>query len=73
MKKGLGNLLDALSKADGGVSMSITEFKEAQYGIPLKHYCLQYLFGSTGLRYGGFYLLAGKPKSCKSPFAFFLA
>lgn len=53
--------------------MSINEFKEAQYGLPLKHYCLQYLFGSTGLRYGGFYMAAGKPKSCKSPFAFFLS
>lgn len=57
-------------KADGGLAMSVTEFKEAQYGIPLKHYCLQYLFGSTGLRYGGVYLAAGKPKSCKSPFVF---
>lgn len=73
MAKGLGALLDSLESADGGVSMSIDEFKDAQFGIPLKHYCLQYLFGSTGLRYGGFYLLGGKPKSCKSPYAFFLA
>lgn len=71
-KTGMEALLSELKKADGGVAMSIQEFKEAQYGIPLKHYCLQYLFGSTGLRYGGFYCLAGKPKSCKSPFAFFL-
>ena len=68
----LSNLLKAVKKADGGIAMSIKDFREAQYGIPLKHYCLQYLFGSTGLRYGGFYLLGGKPKSCKSPFAFFL-
>lgn len=68
----IADLIESVRKADGGIAMSINEFKEAQYGIPLKHYCLQYLFGSTGLRYGGFYLLAGKPKSCKSPFAFFL-
>ena len=67
------DLLASVRKADGGIAMSVNEFKEAQYGIPLKHYCLQYLFGSTGLRYGGFYMLGGKPKSCKSPFAFFLA
>ena len=73
MNKGLGSLLDSLQAADGGMSMCIKEFKDAQFGLPLKHYCLQYLFGSTGLRYGGFYMLAGKPKSCKSPFAFFLA
>lgn len=72
-KKGLSALLEKLQTADGGIAMSINEFKEAQYGLPLKHYCLQYLFGSTGLRYGGFYMLAGKPKSCKSPCAFFLA
>lgn len=69
----ISDLIATVRKADGGIAMSINEFKEAQYGIPLKHYCLQYLFGSTGLRYGGFYLLAGKPKSCKSPFAFFLS
>ena len=69
----IADLMASVRKADGGLAMSIEEFKEAQFGLPLKHYCLQYLFGSTGLRYGGFYLLAGKPKSCKSPFAFFLA
>lgn len=73
MKKGLSALLEGLQKADGGICMSVNEFKEAQYGLPLKHYCLQYLFGSTGLRYGGFYMCAGKPKSCKSPFVFDLA
>lgn len=72
-KSSLNALLNTLSKADGGISMSIQEFKDAQYGLPLKHYCLQYLFGSTGLRYGGFYMTAGKFKTCKSPFAFWLA
>lgn len=72
-KNMIADLLAAVKKADGGIAMSINEFKEAQFGIPLKHYCLQYLFGSTGMRYGGFYMMAGKPKSCKSPFAFFLA
>ena len=69
----LDELLNSLQKADGGISMSVEEYKEAQYGMPLPHYCLQYLFGSTGLRYGGFYMLAGKPKVCKSPFGFWLA
>ena len=71
--KVITDLLASVKKADGGIAMSVNDFKEAQFGIPLKHYCLQYLFGSTGLRYGGFYMLGGKPKSCKSPFAFFLA
>lgn len=69
----LDDLMEKLHKADGGISMSVAEYKEAQYGLPLPHYCLQYLFGSTGLRYGGFYMLAGKPKVCKSPFGFWLA
>lgn len=73
MAKSLDALLEGLQKADGGISMSVAEYKEAQYGLPLPHYCLQYLFGSTGLRYGGFYMLAGKPKVCKSPFGFWLA
>lgn len=72
-KNMIADLLAAVKKADGGIAMSVNEFKEAQFGIPLKHYCLQYLFGSTGMRYGGFYMMAGKPKSCKSPFAFFLS
>ena len=53
--------------------MSIQEFKDAQYGLHMKHYCQQYIFGSTWLRYGGFYMTAGKFKTCKSPFAFWLA
>ena len=73
MKANMSALLEGLKKADGGICISVNEFKEAQYGLPLKHYCLQYLFGSTGLRYGGFYMCAGKPKSCKSPFVFDLA
>lgn len=70
MKSNLSALLSNLKKADGGVSMSINELKEAQFGIPFKHFSQQYLFASTGLRYGSFTLLASSPKSCKSPFAF---
>lgn len=70
MANPLDSLLTNLEKADGGIAMTAQEFAEAQFGIPLKHYCLQYVLGSTGLRYGAFYLAAGKPKSCKSPFVF---
>lgn len=69
----LDSLISSLQTADGGMAMSVRELSEAQYGIPFRHYCLQYLFGSTGLRYGGLYLTAGKPKSCKSPFVFDMA
>lgn len=71
--KGLEALIGSLQTADGGMALTVRELIDSQFGIPLKHYCLQYLFGSTGLRYGGLYLTAGKPKSCKSPFVFDMA
>lgn len=62
--------LKGVLNASGGVFHTIAEAKDMQFGMPLKHYALQYLYGSTGLRFGTVYSISGPPQSCKSPFVF---
>lgn len=62
--------LNSIMLANGKPCMTIEEFKEAQFGVPLRHYAQQYLYGCTGLRFGVLYSISGPPQSCKSPFVF---
>lgn len=50
----------------GGLVCTVQELVENQYGIPLKHYCQQYLFGATGLRLQVFNSIQGPKGSNKS-------
>lgn len=63
-------LISEIQKIDGTACVSIEEYKENQFGIPLRHYAQQYLYGSTGLRFGVMHSISGPPQSCKSPFVF---
>lgn len=67
----MDNMMDDLKKSDkAGVITTVKELKENQFGMPLKHYAQQYLFGSTGLRLKVFHSIAGPPAACKSPLLF---
>ena len=63
--------MEEIEKKDtGGVVTTVQEMKRQQFGMPLRHYAQQYLFGSTGLRLRVFHSIAGVPASCKSPLLF---
>lgn len=60
-----------LKKISGdGVITTVEELKESQFGIPLKHYAQQYLFGATGLRLNVFNSIQGQKEVGKSTFLF---
>lgn len=63
-------LLNNIVTASGGACVSIAEYKDSQFGMPLRHYAQQYLYGSTGLRFNMLHSISGPPQSCKSPFVF---
>lgn len=70
-KSFIDSLMDDLQKTDKtGVIATVTELRENQYGLPLRHYAQQYLFGATGLRLKVFHSISGIPASCKSPLLF---
>lgn len=64
----VSDLIKQVQTADGGVAMTIGEYAENQYGMHLPHYSQQFLFGSTGLRFGVVHSISGMQQSCKSPF-----
>lgn len=71
----MASFIDAMvqslaKKGMEGTVTSVKELRENQYGIPLKHYAQQYLFGATGLRIHVFNSIAGSPGSCKSSLLF---
>lgn len=67
----LDAFMETIKKADSdGVVLTPQELRQQQYGLPLRHYAQQYLFGSTGLRLRVFHSIAGVPASCKSPLLF---
>lgn len=71
MANPMDKLMEHLLKNDKeGVITTPKEFKEQQFGMPLRHYAQQYLFGATGLRLKVFHSIAGVPASCKSPLLF---
>lgn len=63
-------LLNNIVTASGGACVSIAEYKDSQFGMPLRHYAQQYLYGATGLRFNMLHSISGPPQSCKSPFVF---
>lgn len=63
-------LLSNIVTASGGACVSIAEYKDSQFGMPLRHYAQQYLYGATGLRFNMLHSISGPPQSCKSPFVF---
>ena len=50
----------------GGLVMTVQELVDNQYGIPLRHYAQQNLFGATGLRMQVFYSIQGPKEAGKS-------
>lgn len=54
------------SSKTGGIITTVQELKENQFGIPLKHYAQQYLFGATGLRIQVFNSIQGEKEVGKS-------
>ena len=50
----------------GGLVCTVQELVENQYGIPLRHYAQQNLFGATGLRMQVFYSIQGPKEAGKS-------
>lgn len=69
------SLLDAAmkkKKTSGTELMTLDRWEEKTYCMPLPHFCLQYLFSCTGIRFGGTYMIQGPPQSNKSPFLFWL-
>lgn len=54
------------STRTGGIVTSVSEMKENQFGVPLKHYAQQYLFGATGLRIQVFNSIQGQKEVGKS-------
>lgn len=66
----LGSFVSKLKNKDGGIVTTAKELKENQFGIPLKHYALQYLFGATGLRLQVFNSIQGQKEAGKSTLLF---
>lgn len=65
------DMIASLRKADSsGIMVTVKELKENQFGLPLRHYAQQYLFGATGLRIKVFNSISGMPQACKSPLLF---
>lgn len=61
---------EIVRKDKAGAVTTPAELRENQFGMPLRHYAQQYLFGATGLRLKVFHSIAGVPASCKSPLLF---
>lgn len=66
-----GNMVDMFlsglrNSKTGGIVTTVSELKENQFGIPLKHYAQQYLFGATGLRLHVFNSIQGQKEMGKS-------
>ena len=72
MSSFIDGMLEGLRKTggDAGVVSTVSELRENQFGIPLRHYAQQYLFGATGLRIQVFNSIAGMKESCKSSVLF---
>ena len=71
----MGGLLDKFvaglkSSKTGGIVTTVNEMVENQFGIPLKHYAQQYLFGATGLRIQVFNSIQGQKEVGKSTLMF---
>ena len=71
MASDIAAMIANVRKSTGtGIVSTVKELKENQFGLPLRHYCQQYLFGSTGMRLRVFHSISGPPQSCKSPLLF---
>ena len=57
-------------KKDGKVVTTAKELRENQFGVPLRHYAQQYLFGATGLRLQVFNSIQGQKEAGKSTLLF---
>ena len=57
-------------KKTGAVATTVAALKENQFGIPLKHFAQQYLFGATGLRIQVFNSIQGEKEVGKSTLMF---
>ena len=58
------------SSKTGGIVTTAKELRESQFGVPLKHYAQQYLFGATGLRLQVFNSIQGQKEAGKSTLLF---
>lgn len=58
------------STKTGAIVTNVHEMRENQFGIPLKHYAQQYLFGATGLRIQVFNSIQGPKEVGKSTMMF---
>lgn len=69
------NFLDAFVSGlkctkTGGIAYTVQELRENQFGIPLRHYAQQRLFGATGLRIQEFHSIQGDKGEGKSTLLF---
>ena len=67
----LASFVDGLKDAKTGAPVTtVAELKQNQFGIPLKHYAQQYLFGATALRLQVFNSIQGEKEVGKSTMMF---
>lgn len=71
-KASMSDFVAVTAKTKGTIPMTMQECRESQYGMPLHHFVLQYLFSSSGVRFGGVYMIQGPPASNKSALLFYL-
>jgi hypothetical protein len=65
------DIIGAMQTSDKeGIVLTPQQLLDQQFGLPLRHFAQQYLFGATGLRIGVFHSISGIPQSCKSPLLF---